>query len=241
MTDLYSYCIPCDDGAAPNPFEGVCTLVICKPRIRRKAAVGDWIVGTGAKCARIDKDRSEDMSGRLVYAMQVTEKMSMADYDAATKTRLPGKLPMWDSSAWWRKLGDSIYDYAGGATPTLREPCVHAADNVARDLSGRNALLSTNFYYFGDKAIELPDNLRHIAPNQQGHRRQLNESFVDDFVKWINGLGYAPCSVVGKPLYDPIVAEGSSGWGARWGASERLADSVSNPHIVDDEPVETLD
>ena len=43
MTKLYSYCLPYDDGAAPNPFWGTCTLVICKPAIRRTARVGDWI------------------------------------------------------------------------------------------------------------------------------------------------------------------------------------------------------
>lgn len=65
MTKLYSYCIPCDDGAAPNPFEGVCTLVICKPRIRLTAEVGDWIVGTGSKRARIEKGRTINLSGKL--------------------------------------------------------------------------------------------------------------------------------------------------------------------------------
>ncbi len=38
---LYTYCIPYDDGAAPNPFWGQCTLVICKPRIRKVARPGD--------------------------------------------------------------------------------------------------------------------------------------------------------------------------------------------------------
>jgi len=47
MPTLYTYCIPYDDGAAPNPYWGICTLVICKPVIRRTAEVGDWIVGTG--------------------------------------------------------------------------------------------------------------------------------------------------------------------------------------------------
>lgn len=37
---LFSYCIPYDDGAAPNPFWGLCTLAICKPRIRRAAKEG---------------------------------------------------------------------------------------------------------------------------------------------------------------------------------------------------------
>ena len=46
---LYSYTIPYDDGAAPNPYWGVLTLAICKPVIRRTAEIGDWVVGTGSK------------------------------------------------------------------------------------------------------------------------------------------------------------------------------------------------
>lgn len=41
MPSLFSYCIPVDDGAAPNPYWGICTLVICKPRIRLAADIGD--------------------------------------------------------------------------------------------------------------------------------------------------------------------------------------------------------
>ena len=107
MTSLFSYCIPCDDGAAPNPFEGVCTLTICKPRIRHIAEVGDWIAGTGSVKARDGKRNDTNLAGKLVYAMQVTEKMSMADYDGYTKTRLPGKVPVFGRSVWWRKLGDN--------------------------------------------------------------------------------------------------------------------------------------
>jgi hypothetical protein len=37
-----------DYGFAPNPFFGVCTLATCKPKIRKAAAIGDWVVGTGS-------------------------------------------------------------------------------------------------------------------------------------------------------------------------------------------------
>ena len=240
MTRLYSYCIPCDDGAAPNPFEGVCTLVICKPAIRRTAQVGDWIVGTGAIIARLGSGASADLGGKLVYAMRVTEKMTMEEYDAYTERTLPGKRPHWDRSAWWRKLGDSIYDFSDANNPKLREPCVHGAENIETDRSGKYALLSHHFYYFGDKAIELEGRLREIAQNQQGHRKQLNDSYVDYFEAWIESRGYAPCSVIGRPLYDPNIPAGSTAWGATWGARDRVADLTASPHLVDGEEVQAL-
>ena len=49
MPRLFSYTIPSDDGAAPNPFHGQCTLAICKPSIRRVAKKDDWIAGLGSK------------------------------------------------------------------------------------------------------------------------------------------------------------------------------------------------
>jgi len=83
---LYSYCIPFDDGAAPNPYWGTCTLVICKPVIRRKAQVGDWIVGTGSKDSPIG-----NINEKLVYAMKVTQKMTMKEYEEYIRRHLPTK------------------------------------------------------------------------------------------------------------------------------------------------------
>lgn len=44
---LYAYSITRDFGFAPNPFHGICTLATCKPRIRKAANIGDWILGIG--------------------------------------------------------------------------------------------------------------------------------------------------------------------------------------------------
>lgn len=68
-------------------------MVICKPAIRRTAQVGDWVAGTGAKYARLADGKPKNMSGRLVYAMKITDKLSMPDYDRLTKSSLPNKIP----------------------------------------------------------------------------------------------------------------------------------------------------
>ena len=46
--NIYAYIVPVDDGAAPNPYGGVCTLAICKPNLRKIAKQGDWL-GFGYK------------------------------------------------------------------------------------------------------------------------------------------------------------------------------------------------
>jgi hypothetical protein len=64
---LFSYVVRYDKGFAPNLFWNYCTLATCKPGIRRKAEVGDWVVGTGSK---------ENVGiGKLIYAMKIEEKI----------------------------------------------------------------------------------------------------------------------------------------------------------------------
>lgn len=80
---LYSYCLRWDDGAAPNPFWGVCTLAICKPAIRRTAKVGDWVVGLGSANSPIG-----NISDSVVYAMRVTDAKSASGTDHSLTTAL---------------------------------------------------------------------------------------------------------------------------------------------------------
>jgi len=78
---LYTYCLRYDDGAAPNPFWETCTLTICKPAIRRIASIGDWVAGTGSKNVK----EHGDLSKKLVYAMKITDKMTLKEYDEYCK------------------------------------------------------------------------------------------------------------------------------------------------------------
>jgi hypothetical protein len=178
MPKLYTYCIPFDDGAAPNPFWGICTLNICKPAIRRTAEIGDWVVGTGST--------SFGFGNKVVYAMKVTDKKAMKDYDAWTATNCPNKIPKHNSSDWRKKLGDSIYDFSTNP-PAIRHG-VHNEGNRERDLSGNFALLSDFFFYFGGKPIDLPSELFPIVRQGQGHRVHLNQPYLENFVKWVEGL-----------------------------------------------------
>lgn len=79
---LYSYIIPTDDGAAPNPFGNTCTLTICKPAIRRSAMPGNWVIGTGSKNVFLRNGVKKDFSKHLVYAMLVTDKKTLEEYDS---------------------------------------------------------------------------------------------------------------------------------------------------------------
>ncbi|WP_375504715.1 hypothetical protein [uncultured Nostoc sp.] len=98
---LFSYCLPCDNGSAPNPFWELCTLAICKPDIRRVASIGDWVVGLGSKKSPIG-----DISNCVVYAMRVTDKMTFQEYDEFCRVHSPHKIPKRDSEIFKYHVGD---------------------------------------------------------------------------------------------------------------------------------------
>lgn len=185
---LYSYVIDRDYGFAPNPFYGVCTLATCKPVIRRKAAVGDWIVGTGGARTK--------MTGRLIYAMKVTEAMTFEDYFDdprfdLKKPNLTGSLKQCfgdniysrDADDGWRQL-DSHHSLQDGS-PNV--------DNLTTDTGTNRVLLSTDFAYFGANAPMLPQNLQSRGLGgicARRHHRVNFEPGVDSaFLEWFVGLG----------------------------------------------------
>ncbi|WP_417367110.1 hypothetical protein [Flavobacterium beibuense] len=188
MPKLYSYVLRYDDGAAPNPYWGICTLAICKPIIRRNADIGDWVIGTGSKNTHLKNKVICDLSDCIVYAMKITDIMSLKDYDIYCNSSLPNKIPNWYSEQWPEKMGDCIYDYSYPQTlPNLRLS-VHNFENYNRDLSGENVLLSNHFYYFGEDAKTLPEELRGLIKQNQGHKKIINENLISIFEEWISGF-----------------------------------------------------
>lgn len=173
---LYSYIVRVDDGAAPNPYNGMCTLAICKPAIRRTARVGDWILGTGSAGA--------GLAGRMVYAMRVDEAVTLEEYDRRAPLEWKHRIPDMSSRSPAKRRGDCIYDYSAAPWPFQREG-VHGPGNRKVDLGGKNVLIGREYTYFGADAIELPRDLRSLVHRTQGHKWKLNALLFDQFVKWI--------------------------------------------------------
>jgi hypothetical protein len=184
MTKIYSYVLRFDNGAAPNPFWGICTLTICKPAIRRNAQIGDWVVGTGSKKAKCNDGNIHDLSDSVVYAMKISDIKTLQDYDTFCNISLLNKIPYRRTTDWRFAMGDCIYDYSQGQKPTIRKS-VHNETNRKRDLSGINALLSNHFYYFGEEARVLPDNLKQVIKLNQGHKKIENTILIEKFEEWI--------------------------------------------------------
>lgn len=201
MNRLFTYTIPVDDGAAPNPYWGYCTLTICKPRIRSVAEVGDWVVGIGSM--------SKGFEGRVVYAMKITQVIPLTSYEEFVLKYCPEKIPDISNADIRRRVGDCIYDYSS-RIPKIRKS-VHDESNRDTDLSGKNSLVSNDFYYFGNKPVPLPKNLLNITHPTQGHKSTANNPYVSEFETWIRGLAYKTGGLYGQPDYRIDWANSSCG------------------------------
>jgi hypothetical protein len=196
---LFSYIVARDYGFAPNPFHGYCTLATCKPKIRAAAAVGDWVVGTGAKT-------KYGVSGHLIYAMRISETMTYDDY--WNDPRFLCKRPVLNGSL---KLvyGDNIYHCRRGewsqadSHHSLQDGLPNPR-NIARDTSVDRVLISNRFVYWGDASPEIPLRFRPFCASKenlccpgQGHR-VLSEALAVAFAEWIEDAG--KWGVQGLPL-----------------------------------------
>jgi hypothetical protein len=185
---LYSYIVRYDIGFAPNPFHGRCTLATCKPRIRRTASVGDWIAGVGAR---------QRLDGHLVFAMQVSEKMTFDEY--WSDPRFQRKKPDVRGSLKYR-YGDNIYhrnDAGDWEQANSRHSLDSGAPNpehVATDTGADAVLVADRFTYWGCDAVAVPEALRDwdgvdlARPGRDHQWKPHNAEMIATFTAWIDSL-----------------------------------------------------
>jgi len=196
---LNSYVITRDYGFAPNPFHGFCTLATCKPRIRKRAKIGDWVIGTGGVDLKL--------SGKMIFAMKVTETMTFQEYWDDPRFRI--KQPRFDSG---RSLayGDNIYykDTPDGNWEQINSHHSYpdgrfGEGNLQTDTSADRVLISEDFVYFGGKAPLIPQRLRNFRGKDlvAGRSDKINFSpeHVAETIAWVEGRGEK--GVVGTPTW----------------------------------------
>lgn len=193
--NLYSYIITRDYGFAPNPFPPYCTLATCKPRIRLSAQIGDWVVGIGSGA------QNSTLKNRLIYAMQVEEKLS---YDKYWETnRFQYKKPVMNGSKR-QKYGDNVYHTSNETGKFMQEDSHHSLDNgivnvlnYDRDLGGKYVLISRKYWYFGKDAQYLPNYLLELANVVRNHKAIRDQNLIDDFERWL--MAFPESGYIGSP------------------------------------------
>lgn len=185
---VFSYVVARDYGFAPNPFFGTCTLATCKPVIRRTAAVGDWVIGTGSK--------RQNRDGQLVYAMLVSEAMTFNEYwgDDRFKDKKPNlrgsqkqafgdNIYFMDATGRWHQQ-NSHHSYSDGSPNQY---------NVHTDTQTDRVLISKDYAYWGGHGPRIPSEFRNyngidICAKGRHHKSVFPQELVEDFVVWLNSL-----------------------------------------------------
>jgi putative DNA base modification enzyme with NMAD domain len=155
---IYYYILSYDGGIAPCVDNGVLTLAICKPGIRRNAKKGDWLIGFSPK----------ETGWKLSYLAKVSNKLQGKEYYGSG--RFDGRT-------------DCIYKLDSNEGFILRSPRIHnSSKNKTRDVGTsadnyQNAwvLKSDEFWYFGGKAMNVlgPQTsslIEKLGKLSQGHR-----------------------------------------------------------------------
>jgi hypothetical protein len=198
---IYSHVVARDFGFAPNPFHGVCTLATCKPRIRKAASIGDWVIGTGSGAARRRR------AGFLVYAMKVEEWLTFDEYwlDERFLLKRPNlrgskKMAFGDNiyhrngeGCGWKQL-DSHHSLPDGSTNEF---------NLSTDTSVNRVLISRTFTYWGSHGPQIPAQFRSCSGDDivcaaRNHRSIFAPQLVIDFLKWLEPLAHD--GYIGEPL-----------------------------------------
>ncbi len=185
--NIFSYIVARDYGFAPNPFYGWCTLATCKPQIRARAQIGDWIIGTGAKSRY-------GFAGKIIYLMQVTEAFDFNTY--WRDPRFFSKRPKLNGSLK-QLYGDNIYFFRNDRWHQVdshhsKEKGKPNRKNITHDTNVNRVLVSNKFVYFGENAPKILKRFRMFGPSKEdiccsarGHRKPSSK-LLESIIKWID-------------------------------------------------------
>ena len=180
MSKLFIYKVPRDYGFAPNPFWGYLTLATCKPHIRNKANVGDYVLGIGGAKTKIP--------GKILYLMEVEEVITYDEY--WNDERFDIKKPTTNGSSKVF-MGDNIYHHENGEW--VQEDSHHSLKNgrpndknINRDTKSSNVLISkNNWWYLGVNGIPLPKELLKYSTLGIGERIETDKE-IEILLRYMN-------------------------------------------------------
>lgn len=190
MTCVYVYRLTSDTGLAPCAEDGLLSLAVCKGGQMR----GNKIVNTGLRYwvgSKKDVDYTKDdvyilgtFENRLLYLAKVTKVVTMMEYfDGISKGRT-----------------DDIYSVVNRnltRNGNLRKESIHTEpERIAKDFAGEYVLLSDDFIYLGQDAVQNDVVSTYTARFQETKRfeGEIAELLVTECRKYSDGKKHIPNS-----------------------------------------------
>lgn len=169
---LFSYVVDHDYGVSPNPESGLCSLSRCKYGTPQKANLVEKVMVGDWVIGTVGKNNLKEDSNIMLGGLLYAMKVTK-------------KITLKEYVAQYSNRRDAYFE-----SGCDRE-----------NLSGRFALLSDTYFYFGNKAIsldELPQYDAHpIAKKGPGYRRDFDEVYVQQLEAWF--LTQYQIGQIGKP------------------------------------------
>lgn len=171
---VHTYVIATDAGSAPNYDPPAVTLAVCKPRIRKKAKVGDIVLAFAGSAVNPTSSHS------VVWAGIVSEVLTIAEYwnDARFTSKKPDRTEVPDNFYKPTKNGGFIW----------QRNCVHGSEALEHDTGGLNVLVFDQAWRFGAFGPPLPQDfgLRMMVGRRGERVADLNDVEWQRLEAWLN-------------------------------------------------------
>ena len=194
----HCYKMTWDTGSAPNPYHGVLTLAICKPRIRKYSQVGDWISGWTSKTVQGKNGKPHSFNEqKLIYMAKIEDRLTFAEY----WEKFPLKRPQiigYNQEPSMKKTcggsskasnaiydsGDNIYKPIGNGNFKQVPNNNHKKEDMEHDLKGEFVLICEEFYYYGvDNALDVSKSIFNVTVPRWIKVSESDSSKLIDFVR----------------------------------------------------------
>lgn len=188
--NIFSYKIEHDLGLAPNPFGPYCSLAVCRGSVRgnQRLSLGDWVIGTGSKS--LERLTGRPLIHHLIFAMKVEETLTFNQY--WEDQRFQYKKPVVNGSLV-KMYGDNFYHTDPVSGEWVQENSAHSKESgekheehTRKDTRVDKVLLSQNFYYFGDNAIQIPEEYWLVCSEGRDMKGPaIPEELKEPFIVWL--------------------------------------------------------
>lgn len=220
--ELRSYVIKTDSGFAPHVRDGVLSLATCKPTIRSASQPGDWVAavtGSGADSdrrlvhafrierivnmneyftndlfeSRVPLAGNDNPEGDNIYA----PREAVSDIESVRGDELPSDAGADGHGGYERGWvhGELCYTHPNGEYFQLAGGG-HSLRNYRTDVEKQgdreNVLLSSEYYYFGDSAPEIPEDVARTSvpgygsnDSRRALRCERGPEEIEPFVRWL--------------------------------------------------------
>jgi hypothetical protein len=170
---VHTYVIAVDAGSAPNYDRPLVTLAVCKPRIRRKAEIGELVLAFAGKEVNPTEPHT------VVWAGVISEKMTFAEY--WNDRRFAGKKPNRSQHP------DNFYRPVDGGLQWVQND-VHDADATTHDTGGKFVLGLAQSWRFGAHGPLMPSEygLRMVGGRRGARVVGLTEDAWRRLEAWLD-------------------------------------------------------